>query len=115
MIHRRTPSQPSKRFAEFPNKAAREVAQMLSRLWTMARYGIAAKLYLLTAISVAALVVLATASIHFASQTKFAAGRLYREGVVVALGVAVVGGIFLGRWSHRVVPETAGPSPAAPV
>src|ERR1035437_603562 len=55
---------------------------MLPRLWTLVRYGIAAKLYLLTAISVVALAVLATASIHFASQTKFAAGRLYREGVV---------------------------------
>src|SRR5450759_606320 len=55
---------------------------MLPRLWTLIRYGIAAKLYLLTAISIVALVVLATASIHFASQTKFAAGRLYREGVV---------------------------------
>jgi len=55
---------------------------MLSRLWALVRYGIAAKLYLLTAISVVALAVLATASIHFASQTKFAAGRLYREGVV---------------------------------
>jgi hypothetical protein len=55
---------------------------MLSRLWTSVRYGIAAKLYLLTAISIAALLVLATASIHFASQTKLAAERLYREGVV---------------------------------
>ena len=55
---------------------------MLPRLWTLVRYGIAAKLYLLTAISIVALAVLATASIHFASQTKFAASRLYREGVV---------------------------------
>ena len=55
---------------------------MLSRLWTSVRYGIAAKLYLLTAISIAALVVLAAASIHFASQTQFAAERLYREGVL---------------------------------
>jgi diguanylate cyclase (GGDEF)-like protein/PAS domain S-box-containing protein len=55
---------------------------MLPRLWTLVRYGIAAKLYLLTAISIVALIVLATASIHFASQTKFAASRLYREGVI---------------------------------
>src|ERR1035437_10589092 len=55
---------------------------MLSRLWALVRYGIAAKLYLLTAISIAALLVLATASIHFASQTRLAAERLYREGVV---------------------------------
>src|ERR1700687_4048128 len=54
---------------------------MLSRLWALVRYGIAAKLYLLTAISLAALLVLAGASIHFASQTKLAAERLYREGV----------------------------------
>jgi diguanylate cyclase (GGDEF)-like protein len=54
---------------------------MLSRLWTLLRHGIAAKLYLLTAISLAALLVLAGASIHFASQTKLAAERLYREGV----------------------------------
>jgi diguanylate cyclase (GGDEF)-like protein len=55
---------------------------MLSRLWALVRYGIAAKLYLLTAIAIAALLVLATASIHFAGQTKIAAERLYREGVV---------------------------------
>src|SRR5665647_723112 len=55
---------------------------MLSRLWASVRYGIAVKLYLLTAISIAALLVLATASIHFAGQTKLAAERLYREGVV---------------------------------
>src|ERR1035437_8507104 len=55
---------------------------MRPRLWTLVPYGIAAKLYLLTAISIMALAVLATASIHFASQTKFAAGQLYREGVV---------------------------------
>src|SRR5450755_1098959 len=54
---------------------------MLSRLWTSVRYGIAAKIYLLTAISIVALVVLATASIHFANQTRFAAERLYGEGV----------------------------------
>jgi diguanylate cyclase (GGDEF)-like protein/PAS domain S-box-containing protein len=55
---------------------------MRPRLWTLVPYGIAAKLYLLTAISVVVLAVLATASIHFASETKFAASRLYREGVV---------------------------------
>jgi diguanylate cyclase (GGDEF)-like protein len=54
---------------------------MLSRLWTRLRYGIAAKLYLLTAISLAALLALATASIHFAGQTRLASERLYREGV----------------------------------
>jgi diguanylate cyclase (GGDEF)-like protein/PAS domain S-box-containing protein len=55
---------------------------MLLRFSAMVRYGIAAKLYLLTAISIVALAVLATASIHFANQTKFAAGRLYQDGVV---------------------------------
>src|ERR1035441_8598881 len=55
---------------------------MLRRLSKLVPYGIAAKLYLLTAISIVALAVLATASIHFASQTKFAAGRLYQDGVV---------------------------------
>ena len=79
---------------------------MLSRLWTMARYGIAAKLYLLTAISVAALVVLATASIHFASQTKFAAGRLYREGVV---GIEKVSQLEVLFEQHRAL-ITAAPA-----
>ena len=79
---------------------------MLSRLWTMARYGIAAKLYLLTAISVAALVVLATASIHFASQTKFAAGRLYREGVV---GIEKVSQLEVMFEQHRAL-ITAAPA-----
>lgn len=55
---------------------------MLSRLWTLVRYGIAAKLHLLTAISIVALAVLATASIHFAGQTRSAAERLYREGIL---------------------------------
>jgi len=55
---------------------------MLSRLWALVCYGIAARLYLLTAISLASLLVLATASIHFADKTKSAAERLYLEGVV---------------------------------
>jgi diguanylate cyclase (GGDEF)-like protein len=55
---------------------------MLSRLWTSVRYGIAAKLHLLTGISLVALAVLATSSIHFAGQTRDAAERLYREGVL---------------------------------
>ena len=55
---------------------------MLSRLWTSVRYGIAAKLHLLTGISLVALAVLATASIHFAGQTRDAAERLYREGIL---------------------------------
>ena len=55
---------------------------MLSHLWTSVRYGIAAKLHLLTGISLLALAVLATASIHFAAQTRDAAERLYREGVL---------------------------------
>jgi diguanylate cyclase (GGDEF)-like protein len=55
---------------------------VLSRFWTSIRYGIAPKLYLLTAISIAALAVLAAASLHFAGQTRFAAERLYSVGVV---------------------------------
>ena len=55
---------------------------MLSRLWTSVRYGIAAKLHLLTGISLVALAVLAAASIHFADQTRDAAKRLYREGIL---------------------------------
>ena len=55
---------------------------MLSRLWTSIRYGIAAKLHLLTGISLVALAVLAASSIHFAGQTRDAAKRLYREGVL---------------------------------
>src|ERR1700682_1928384 len=55
---------------------------MLSRLWASIRYSFAAKLYLLSGISVIAVAVLATASVHFAGQTRFAAHELYREGVV---------------------------------
>lgn len=55
---------------------------MLARLWTLIQHRIAAKLYLLTIISLAALAVLATVSIHFANQTESAAGRLYQEGVI---------------------------------
>jgi diguanylate cyclase (GGDEF)-like protein/PAS domain S-box-containing protein len=79
---------------------------MLPRLWTLVRYGIAAKLYLLTAISILALAVLATASIHFASQTKFAAGRLYREGV---LGIEKVTHLEVLFEQHRAL-ITAAPA-----
>ncbi len=79
---------------------------MLSRLWTSVRYGIAAKLYLLTAIALAALLVLATASIHFANQTGFAAERLYREGVVGIQAVAQLEVLFE---QHRAL-ITAAPA-----
>src|ERR1035437_604088 len=79
---------------------------MLPRLWTLVPYGIAAKLYLLTAISVVALTVLATASIHFASQTKFAAGRLYRQGVV---GIEKVTQLEVLFEQHRAL-VTAAPA-----
>ena len=79
---------------------------MLSRLWALVRYGIAAKLYLLTAIALAALLVLATASIHFASQTKFAAERLYREGVV---GIQTVTQLEVLFEQHRAL-ITAAPA-----
>lgn len=79
---------------------------MLSRLWTSVRYGIAAKLYLLNAVSIAALVVLATASIHFASQTRFAAERLYREGV---LGIQTVTQLEVLFEQHRAL-ITAAPA-----
>ena len=55
---------------------------MLTRLWKSIRYGIAAKFYLLTAVALVALVVLAASSTHFASQTRAAAERLYGEGVL---------------------------------
>jgi diguanylate cyclase (GGDEF)-like protein len=79
---------------------------MLLRFWGLLRYGIAAKLYLLTAISVAALLVLATASIHFASQTKLAAERLYREGVV---GIQTVTQLEVLFEQHRAL-ITAAPA-----
>jgi diguanylate cyclase (GGDEF)-like protein len=79
---------------------------MLSRLWALLRYGIAAKLYLLTAISLAALLVLATASIHFASQTKLAAERLYREGVV---GIQTITQLEVLFEQHRAL-ITAAPA-----
>ena len=44
---------------------------MLTRIWRSVRYGIAAKLYLLTAVALAALLVIATASIHFANRRDF--------------------------------------------
>src|SRR5450631_1411902 len=79
---------------------------MLSRLWALVRYGIAAKLYLLTAISIAALLVLATASIHFATQTKLAAERLYREGVT---GIQTVTQLEVLFEQHRAL-ITAAPA-----
>jgi diguanylate cyclase (GGDEF)-like protein len=79
---------------------------MLSQLGTLVRYGIAAKLYLLTAISIAALLVLATASVHFASQTKRAAERLYREGVV---GIEAVTQLEVLFEQHRAL-ITAAPA-----
>jgi diguanylate cyclase (GGDEF)-like protein/PAS domain S-box-containing protein len=54
---------------------------MFSRFWIAIRYSIAAKLYMLTLVSVGALAVLATASTHFANQAQIAAGKLYLEGV----------------------------------
>src|ERR1017187_6742753 len=73
---------------------------MLSRLWTSVRYGIAAKLYLLTAIALAALLALATASILFAGQTRFAAERLYSEGV---LGIQTVTQLEVLFERHRAL------------
>ena len=79
---------------------------MLSRLWRSIRYGIAAKFYLLTAIALAALVVLAAASIHFASQTRTAAERLYGEGVV---GIQTVTELEVLFEQHRAL-ITAAPA-----
>src|ERR1019366_1153944 len=73
---------------------------------TSVRHGIAAKLYLLTAISIIALAVLATASIHFASQTRFAAERLYREGV---LGIQTLTQLEVLFEQHRAL-VTAAPA-----
>jgi diguanylate cyclase (GGDEF)-like protein len=88
-----------------PVKAVEERA-MLSWLWRSIRYGIAAKFYLLTAIALAALVVLAAASTHFAGQTKFAAERLYGEGV---LGIQTVAGLEVLFEQHRAL-ITAAPA-----
>jgi diguanylate cyclase (GGDEF)-like protein len=79
---------------------------MLSRLWALVRYGIAAKLYLLSAISLTTLAVLATASIHFAGQTRFAAERLYGEGV---LGIQTVTQLEVLFAQHRAL-ITAAPA-----
>lgn len=79
---------------------------MLPRLWRSVRYGIAAKLYLLTVISIIALAVLAIASIHFANQTKFAASRLYQEGVV---GIQLVSALEVLFEQHRAL-VTAAPA-----
>jgi len=73
---------------------------MLSRLLASIRYGIAAKLYLLTAIALLALLVLATASILFAIQTQLAAQRLYREGVV---GIRIVTQLEVLFEQHRAL------------
>src|SRR5476651_2319911 len=79
---------------------------MLSRLWTSIRYGIAAKLYLMTAVSLAALLILAAASIHFANQTKLAAERLYSEGV---MGIQAVTQLEVLFEQHRAL-ITAAPA-----
>src|ERR1700730_758768 len=79
---------------------------MLSRFWALVRYSIAAKLYLLTAISLAALLILAAASIHFASLTKLASERLYREGV---LGIQTVTQLEVLFEQHRAL-ITAAPA-----
>jgi diguanylate cyclase (GGDEF)-like protein len=79
---------------------------MLSRLWASVRYSIAAKLYLLTFVSIVALAVLAAASIHFAGQTRFAAERLYREGV---LGIQTVTQLEVLFAQHRAL-ITAAPA-----
>jgi diguanylate cyclase (GGDEF)-like protein/PAS domain S-box-containing protein len=73
---------------------------MLSRLWMLILHRIAAKLYLLTFISLAALAVLATVSIHFANQTNLAAERLYQEGV---LGVQKVTQLEVLFEQHRAL------------
>jgi diguanylate cyclase (GGDEF)-like protein len=79
---------------------------MPSRLWASIRYSIAAKLYLLSAISVIAVAVLATASVHFAGQTRFAAEELYREGVV---GIQTVTQLEVLFEQHRAL-ITAAPA-----
>ena len=79
---------------------------MLLRFGRFVRYGIAAKLYLLTAISIAALMVLATASIHFAGQTRFAAERLYSVGVA---GIQTVSRLEVLFAQHRAL-ITAAPA-----
>jgi diguanylate cyclase (GGDEF)-like protein len=79
---------------------------MLSRLWRSIRYGIAAKFYLLTGIALAALLVLAAASTHFASQTRTAAERLYGEGVV---GIQTVTELEVLFEQHRAL-ITAAPA-----
>ena len=73
---------------------------MLTRLLTSVRHGIAPKLYLLTGIALTALLVLAMASIHFASQTKRAAERLYREGVV---GIQIITQLEVMFEQHRAL------------
>lgn len=77
---------------------------MLSRLWALVHYGIAAKLYLLTAISIAALLVLATASLHFATQTKLAGERLFREGIT---GIQAVTQLEVLFEQHRALITSA--------
>jgi diguanylate cyclase (GGDEF)-like protein len=79
---------------------------MPSRLWASIRYSIAAKLYLLSGISVIAVAALATASVHFAGQTRFAAEQLYREGVV---GIQTVTQLEVLFEQHRAL-ITAAPA-----
>src|SRR6202165_4302834 len=79
---------------------------MLSRLWASIRYSIAAKLYLVSGISVIAVAVLSTASVHFAGQTRFAAQELYREGVV---GIQTVTQLEVLFEQHRAL-ITAAPA-----
>src|ERR1700682_2167254 len=79
---------------------------MVSRLWASIRYSIAAKLYLVSGISVIAVAVLATASVHFAGQTRFAAQELYREGVV---GIQTVTQLEVLFEQHRAL-ITAAPA-----
>jgi diguanylate cyclase (GGDEF)-like protein len=79
---------------------------MLSRLWASIRYSIAAKLYLHSGISVVAIAVLVTASVHFAGQTRFAAHELYREGVV---GIQAVTQLEVLFEQHRAL-ITAAPA-----
>lgn len=77
---------------------------MLVHLWTLIQHRIAAKLYLLTIVSLTALAILATVSIHFASQTKLAAGRLYQEGV---LGIRNVTQLEVLFEQHRAMIKAA--------
>jgi diguanylate cyclase (GGDEF)-like protein len=74
------------------------------RFWTVVRHGIAAKMYLQTLVALAALTTLVYASIHFADQTKWAAERLYGEGVVGLQQAASIEVLFE---QHRRLVEAA--------